>query len=49
MMLIVSFSYMAFSTKLEQKIFNVYEIAKATLTKKNRAKGIKLSNFRLHY
>ena len=29
MMLIVSFSYMAFSTKLEQKIFNVYEIAKA--------------------
>ena len=49
MMLIVHFSYMAFSTKLEQKNFNVYGIAKATLRKKNRTKGIKLSNFRLHY
>ena len=38
MMLTVGFSYTAFSTKLEQKNFNVYGIAKATLRKKTELK-----------
>ena len=39
MMLTVGLSYMAFFTKLKQKKFNLYEIAKAILRKKTEPEG----------
>ena len=39
MMLTVGLSYMAFFTKLKQKKFNLYEIAKAILRKKTELEG----------